>query len=394
MPFFQQIELIPDDPILSIPILYAADQHPDKVNLGVGAYRDAEGNPFVLRSVQKAERYLEKQNLSKEYLPIDGDPDFCRLSLALALGGDTSHISRTHATQTVGASAALKVAGDFLIQRFPGAKLHLSHPSWANHRHIFSACGFEIDTYPYLRQNKLDFEGMCASIQQMPKGDIILLHASCHNPTGIDPTLSQWETLSELIHDRNLFVLFDMAYQGFGSGLDDDAAAVRLFADREHEMAVTISHSKNFGLYGERVGLLAFFLDSDKTRERVGSHIKSIIRSIYSSPPAHGARIVKTILDSEELTEEWRAELSNMRHRITEMRKALTAELQSRKSSTDFSFFENQKGLFSMTGLNREQVALLRAEHGIYMPQSGRLSFGGLTSKNVNIVADAIHEVI
>jgi len=394
MSFFQQVELLPDDPILSIPPLFAADKHRNKVNLGVGAYRDSEGHPLVLSSVQKAEQHLLNQNLNKEYLPMDGDPEFCHSSLSLALGKNSPHLTRVYTAQTVGGTAALKVAGDFLIKQFPNATLHLSHPSWSNHRHIFSICGFKIDTYPYVHNHQFDFEGMCDAIKTMAKGDIILMHACCHNPTGIDPTLEQWKAISDLIRKQELFVLFDMAYQGFGSGLDEDAAVIRYFADQNHEMAVTISHSKNFGLYGERLGLLAFFVDSPDTVKKVGSQIKSTIRSIYSSPPLHGARIVKTILQSEELTAKWQEELSNMRSRIIEMRKTLTAELQSKQSATDFSFIEKQSGLFSMTGLNREQVSLLRAEHGIYMPPSGRINIAGLNSQNVQIVADAIQEVI
>jgi len=394
MSFFSHVQLIPEDPILSIPPLFAADKHPNKVNLGVGAYRDAEGHPLVLNSVRKAEHYLFSQNLNNEYLPMDGDPDFCLESLTLALGEGSLHFPRVFTAQTVGGSAALKVAGDFLIRQFPQAKIQLSHPSWSNHRHIFTKCGFEIDSYPYMQNHHFDFEGMCSAIKQMPKGDIILLHACCHNPSGTSPTFDQWVQISQLILEQKLFVLFDMAYQGFGAGLDEDAAALRYFADQNHEMAVTISHSKNFGLYGERVGLLAFFMKASETVDKVGSQIKSTIRSIYSSPPAHGARIVKTVLQSEELTAEWKEELKNMRHRIIEMRKALTAELQSKESSSDFTFIQEQEGLFSMTGLNREQVSLLRAEHGIYMPPSGRINVAGLNSQNVKIVADAIHEVI
>lgn len=394
MSYFKNTELLPDDPILSIPPLFAADQRANKVNLGVGAYRDAEGLPLVLTAVQKAEKILAEQHLNKEYLPIDGDHGFVKKSLGLAMGENSPHSSRMHACHTVGGSGALKIAGDFLKSQFPDARLHLSHPSWANHRHIFTRCGFELGHYPYFKNQSLDFEAMCEAVEAMNEGDLILFHACCHNPTGVDPTPSQWKTLSELVKDRDLFPIFDMAYQGFGDGLEQDAAAVRLFADDGHEMALTISHSKNFGLYGERVGILAFFVDSSETAKKVASQLKSTIRAIYSSPPAHGARIVKTILESLELTEEWKEELENMQGRILEMRKTFTAEIRTLKGSDELSAIQNQRGLFSMTGLNREQVTLLRTEHGIYMPPNGRINIAGLTSQNVKYVAEAIREVI
>ncbi|NGX57131.1 MAG: Aspartate aminotransferase [Chlamydiae bacterium] len=394
MTYFKNTELIPEDPILCIPPLFAADQRPNKVNLGVGAYRDAEGHPLVLTSVQKAEVRLLEQNLNNEYLPMDGDPGFIEESLKLAMGEDSPHRSRVYASQTVGGSGALKIAGDFLKEQFPNSTLYLSHPSWSNHRHIFSRCGFELGHYPYSHNHTLDFEEMCDAIKMMKNGDLILFHACCHNPTGIDPTFDQWKIISTLVKEKGLFPIFDMAYQGFSGGLDQDAAVIRHFADEGHEMALTISHSKNFGLYGERIGLLAFFVDSADTVKKLASQIKSTVRGIYSSPPAHGARIVKTILQSPELTLEWKEELVNMRDRIIEMRKALVAELYSTKSSIDFSFIQNQRGLFSMTGLNREQVSLLRAEHGIYMPSNGRMNIAGVTSKNVKTVAEAFNEVL
>ncbi len=328
MSVFSKIDLLPADPILGIPPLFAADKRENKVNLGVGAYRDARGTPHVLDVVRKAEKILLEKNLNKEYLPIDGDAVYRQKTLDLILGEDSPHKERACAAQTVGGSGALKIGGEFLKIVSPEAKIYLSRPTWGNHRLIFSRCGYQIEEYEYYRGHRLDFEAMKASLKEAPPKSIIILHGSCHNPTGMDPSPEQWKELSHLIKEKELFPFFDLAYQGFGDNLETDAFAIRQFAGDGHEMAIATSHAKNFGLYGERVGHLAFLAADPADLPKIASHIKRTIRSIYSSPPLQGARIVSTILDSHELTEEWQGELAAMRNRIVEMRNAFANELK------------------------------------------------------------------
>lgn len=391
MPFFDTIELLPDDPILSLPIAFAADSNPNKVNLGIGAYQDAEGKSFVLMTVKKAEEMLLKKNLSKEYLPIEGNGSYIKESLKLLFGdSDRIHKGEVFAAQTIGGTGALRLGGEFLTQELTKT-IFLSDPTWPNHRVLFSRAGFRLESYAYYDEQRhvIDFKRMTAAIGAMPAGSAILLHACCHNPTGIDPTPEQWQELSHLIKQQNLIPFFDIAYQGFGKGLKEDAYPIRLFANEGHEMVVASSYSKNFGLYGERVGVLTVFTHGQEATKRVASQIKQIIRGNYSNPPLHGSRIVATILQSPELKKEWEQELSNMRDRVNEMRIALIAGLAV-KSSKDFSFLQKQLGIFSFCGLNKDQVHRLRQEKGIYMPANGRINVAGLNSKNVDYVVESI----
>lgn len=397
MPFFDEIPLLPPDAILGLPIAFAAETNPNKVNLGIGSYKTAEGTPLVLKCVRKAENIILQKNLNKEYLPIDGDHDFLKCSLQLIFGNDLSSIepARIYSSQTVGGSGALRIAGEFLT-KLVNKNIFLSQPSWPNHKPIFERAGMNVGSYPYfdVQTNSLDFKGMCAAINNLPPTSVILLHACCHNPTGVDPNLDQWQELSHLIKKRGLFPFFDLAYQGFVDNLDSDAQAVRLFAKEGHEMMVAYSYSKNFGLYGERVGLISLIASNPDLVPNIGSQIKTIIRGNYSTPPLHGARIVSTVLKSPELNIEWRSELKKMCDRVKEMRNALIAALLVKGKDHNFSSILNQNGLFSFIGLNKDQVDRLREEYAIYMPANGRINLAGLNSQNIEYVAEALLSVI
>jgi aspartate/tyrosine/aromatic aminotransferase len=391
MPYFEFIELLPDDPIFNLTNVYAADPRPNKVNLGIGTYKDSEGKPFVLNCVKKAESILLSKNLNKEYLPIEGHPEFIKESLKLVFGPDIQGIApeRFFAAQTVGGTGALRLGGDLFVQE-TSRTIFLPQPSWLNHKSIFTRAGLKIHFYRYydVTTHRLDFASMCDDIHSMPPGSVILLHACCHNPTGMDPTMDQWKELSSLIQKQNVIPFFDFAYQGFSANLDDDARPVRYFASQGHEMVVSSSNSKNFGLYGERVGTLFAITRGKETTRKLASQLKQCIRGTYSTPPMHGARIVAAILQSETLKTEWMQELKNMRERIKEMRKTLVAGLLA--EGRDWSFLGQQNGFFSYCGLSQDQTDLLQKKYGIYMPVDGRINVGGLNGNNLKYVIEAI----
>lgn len=390
---FTSVELLPVDPIFGLPILFAEDKNPNKVNLGIGAYRDAAGKPLVLSCVKKAEKLILEKNANKEYLPIEGAASFISASLKLIFGDAlyTQVKERLFGAQTVGGTNALRIAGDFL-SRNGMRNIYFPEFTWPNHRLIFSYANMQIATYPYYDQqhHTLNFSGMCKAIQHMPPGSIVLLHACCHNPTGVDPSQNQWKELSELIKAKNLIPLFDLAYQGFGTDLQQDAFSVRYFAEQGHELFIASSYAKNLGLYGERVGALAVITHEENHTKKVASQLKQLIRSSYSNPPLHGEQIVTTILESKNLSEEWETELSEMRKRIIDMRIALSTGLKKAGISQEMSFLETQKGIFSFLGITKEQVHLLRNQYGIYLPDNGRINMAGLTYQNMNYVVEAI----
>ncbi len=397
MPFFNQIVQLPPDPILGLPIAFAADPRPNKINLGVGAYRTAEGHPLVLTCVKKAECHLLQKNLNKEYLPIEGDSEFLKCALPLLFGVDSPLLESGcyFAAQTVGGASALRIAGEFLA-KLVSKMIFLPQPSWSNHKQIFERASLNVGSYPYFdpKSCMLDFQGMCKAFENMPPASVILLHGCCHNPTGIDPTFDQWQQLSKVIKQRKLIPLFDMAYQGFGQNFEKDGEAIRYFAAENHEMLIAYSFSKNFGLYGERVGFLTIVSEKREEIPKIGSQVKYLIRSNYSNPPLHGARIVATILKSRELTLEWKTELSNMSQRIKEMRKAFIAALLVKGHDHNFDYMQDQKGLFSFSGLNPEQVRALREEKAIYVPSNGRINIAGLNTCNLAYVTEALLSVI
>jgi aspartate aminotransferase len=397
MSFFKSVELLPEDPILSLPIYFAADAHPKKVNLGIGAYKDAQGKPAVLSCVRKAEKIIFDQNLNKEYLPIEGNKAYISSLSQLAFGSDLNNklADRMFAVQTVGGTGGLSIAGDFFFHNL-SKTVQLSDPTWPNHRPIFRYAGLNMESYPYYDNQKhdLDFAGMCQAITKMPAGNILVLHGCCHNPSGMDPTQEQWKELSSLIKKQRVLPFFDFAYQGFGNGIEEDAFAVRYFAEQGHEMLVASSCSKNFGLYGERMGMLVIISSDRETIPKVSSQIKQIIRSNYSMPPLHGSRIISTILQNEELTKEWHQELAQMRNRVKEMRQALMEKLKAKNINMDVSFMARQTGLFSFTGLNSDQVQSLRRDYGIYITNNGRANIAGLTWDNIDYVVEAMAKVL
>lgn len=383
---FANVKREPEDPILSLPILFAAETNPSKVNLGIGSYKNEFGLPTVLSCVRKAEKMLLEQQLDKEYSPIQGLPAFLKETTKLVLGATPTHVS---AIQTVGGTGALHLACDFLI-RNQFTNLYLSDPTWANHFLIMEYTGMNVQTYPYYNghTHQIKFDELCATIKKMPAHSIILLHACCHNPTGLDPTPEQWKLLSHIILKQKVLPFFDFAYQGFGDGLEQDAFAVKYFYEQGHEMLVASSFSKNLGLYGERVGMLLAVTKNSETAQSILTQLKRIVRSNYSVPPIHGARIAQMVMQDEKLKQEWMQELAQMRQRILQMRQNLISELK--KFDLDLSFISSQKGIFSFTGLTSKQVTSLRQHFGIYMTENGRINVAGLTKQNVEYVAKAI----
>lgn len=395
MSIFSSIELFPEDAILGLASLFAAERNPNKVNLGIGSYKNDQGESVVLSCVREAEKLLLEKKLNKDYAPIDGISGYTRAGKTLIFGEKHAHHSDSLiALQTVGGTGALRIAGEFL-SRIGKKTLFLPEPTWPNHKLIFSYAGMQLSSYPYynLQTHSVNFPEMCKAIQGMPSGSVILLHGCCHNPTGIDPTPEQWQELSTLIKRQHVIPLFDLAYQGFGTGLDEDAFAVRHFISEGHEMFVTGSFAKNLGLYGERAGLLALQTADTDSARRVISQLKQIVRGNYSSPPIHGARIVETILQSQTLSKKWHEELGEMRQRIKEMRKILASGLAV-ATGRDYSFLTKQLGIFSYTGLNKDQVMRLRHEYGIYMTENGRANVAGINSKNIDYVVKAFSTVL
>ncbi len=383
----------PDDPIFGLTTAFRNDTRKDKVNLGVGAYRTADGEPLVLSSVRAAEQLLIEKKLNKEYLPIDGDADFVRAASKLIFGPLAAQLPLFGA-QMVGGTGALRIGADYLA--LGGSRtIYLSNPTWANHKAIFSRAGLQVESYPYYDIGKggLDFGSMCQAFEQMPEGAVVLLHGCCHNPTGVDLTLDQWRIVSDLVKKHRLLPFFDLAYQGLGEGLDGDAAAVRYFAEQGHELLVSYSFAKNFGLYNERVGFLAFVTSTVEAAQLLGRQLKVLIRGVYSNPPSHGARIVTTILGSDQLKADWMRELESMRSRVVDMRKALAAGLQSRYPGRDYRALIEQKGLFSFGFLTPDEVQRLRREFAIYCPNDGRINVAGLNPHNIDYVIDAIESV-
>lgn len=389
------ISLLPDDPIFGLNALFLKDQHPQKVNLGIGAYKDAAGKPVVLNSVHTAEKLLLEKGLNKEYPPMEGLPEFIQASMALVFGKEHPILNdgRLVGIQSVGGTGALRIAAELVSQKC-SKNVFLPTPTWPNHQQIFNFAGLKVSSFPYYNEKThgLDMPFMVQAIKEMPPKSLIVLHGCCHNPTGVDPSLAQWQELSHLIKKQQLLPFFDLAYQGFAQNLEADTAGIRLFVADGHEMLVANSFSKNFGLYGERVGSLAIISQDAATSRNVKSFVKQLIRSNYSMPPIHGAQIVTTILKSESLRAEWEIELQEMRHRIITMRQALVAGLHVMQTPIDFSFINEQTGMFSFSGLNETQVLRLREHHGIYTPLNGRINIAGLNESNIDYVVHSISQ--
>ena len=395
---FANVELAPRDPILGLNEGFAHDQRPNKVNLGVGVYFSDDGKIPVMRAVAEAERRRAAQPTPRGYLPIEGIPAYDAAVQQMLLGKDSVLIGqgRVITAQALGGTGGLRIGAELLRRVLPNAKVAISEPSWENHRAIFESAGFAVVSYPYYdaTTNGLDFAAMADGLRALPAGSIVVLHACCHNPTGVDLSLDQWRQVIEIVRQRALVPFLDIAYQGFGAGIDEDGAAVRMFADSGITFLVSSSFSKSFSLYGERVGALSIVDQSQEESARVLSQLKRVIRANYSTPPTHGGMVVATVLNTPELRAEWEAELGEMRARIKSMRHRLAEGLAARKVKRDFSFIERQVGMFSYSGLTPGQVERLRDEFGIYAVSSGRICVAALNSRNVDYVADAIATVL
>jgi aromatic-amino-acid transaminase len=391
------VPMAPRDPILGITEVFVADKNPRKVNLGVGVYYDDHGKVPLLECVKRAEQQRVQSGAPKAYLPIDGIQAYDQAVQALVFGADAPAIreKRVVTVQALGGTGGLKIGADFLKQISPDAQVWVSEPSWENHQALFEAAGFRVRAYPYYdaATRGLKFEAMRAALEALPAGSIVVLHSCCHNPTGVDLSEAQWRTVLGIVQARGLVPFLDLAYQGFGDGIDADAYAPRLFAAAVSPIFLSSSFSKSLSLYGERVGAFSLVAGSADEAARALSQVKRIVRTNYSNPPTHGGDIVARVLTTPELRALWEQELGGMRERIKTMRKALAEGVQKR-SGKDFSFVLQQRGLFSYTGLTKAQVERLRAEYSIYAIETGRICVAALSSKNIDYVAEAIAQVL
>ncbi|AGB81934.1 aspartate/tyrosine/aromatic aminotransferase [Serratia sp. FGI94] len=395
---FEKIAAAPADPILGLTDIFRADARPNKINLGIGVYKDETGKTPVLTSVKKAEQYLLENETTKNYLGIEGIPAFASCTQELLFGKNSPIITdkRARTAQTPGGTGALRVAADFIANQTDAKRVWVSNPSWPNHKNVFAAAGLEVVEYNYYdaANHALDFDGLLNSLQQAQAGDVIVFHGCCHNPTGIDPTPEQWSQLAELSVSKGWLPLFDFAYQGFAKGLEEDAQGLRIFAAKHQELIVASSYSKNFGLYNERVGACTVVAADAETADRAFSQVKAAIRANYSNPPSHGAAVVATILSNDALRAIWEQELADMRQRIHRMRQLFVNTLQEKGAQQDFSFIINQNGMFSFSGLTKEQVLRLREEFGVYAVNSGRVNVAGMTPDNMAPLCEAIVAVL
>lgn len=397
--WWSNVQMGPPDAILGVTEAFKKDTNPKKINLGVGAYRDDNGKPYVLPSVKKAEEQLRVRNLDKEYIPISGTPEFCQLSIKLALGDDSPHIKDglNATTQGISGTGSLRVGAAFLNSFFPGVKtVYLPTPSWGNHTPIFKHAGLDVKSYKFYEPKScgFDFKGALDDISKMPEKSIILLHACAHNPTGVDPNMEQWREMSQVIKKKNIFPFFDMAYQGFASGdINQDAQAVRLFLNEGHQIVLAQSYAKNMGLYGERAGAFTVVCSNKDEAAKVMSQIKILIRPMYSNPPLSGARIVTEILSDQKLRAQWLTEVKGMADRIISVRTSLRDHLKKQGSSRNWSHITDQIGMFCFTGMNPDQVAKITKDFSVFLTKDGRISMAGVTSKNVEYLAQAMHTV-
>ena len=395
---FAAVDMAPRDPILGLNEQFAADPNPAKVNLGVGVYYDDEGKLPLLQCVAHAERQMAQALTPRGYLPIDGIAAYDRAVQGLVFGADSEAVraGRIATVQAVGGTGGLKIGADFLHRLAPGAKVLISDPSWENHRALFESAGFVVENYPYYdaARRGVDFPAMLSALRSSAPGTIVVLHACCHNPTGYDLDPAQWSQVVEAVKTRGLVPFLDMAYQGFGEGIAEDGAVIGQFVGSGLDFFVSTSFSKSFSLYGERVGALSVVCETKNEAVRVLSQLKRVIRTNYSNPPTHGAQVVTAVLTTPELRALWEEELAGMRVRIKQMRQTLVDKLKAAGVTQDMAFITQQKGMFSYSGLNREQMHRLRSEFGIYGVDSGRICVAALNSRNVDAVARAIASVV
>ncbi len=395
---FASLKSLPSDPILGLLAKYREDTNPNKVDLGVGVYKNEAGETTVLNCVKKAEQHRTDTEASKVYIGPTGSSGFNDEMAKLIFGPDHKVLNenRSRTVSTPGGTGALRVAAEFIKSCKAGATIWISNPTWANHTGLFEAAGLTVKTYPYYDyENKnLDFDGMLAALKQVSSDDAVLLHACCHNPSGMDLNQQQWQQIAEVAKSVGFTPVIDMAYQGFGQGLDEDAYGLRLMAETVNEMIVCSSCSKNFGLYRERIGGFTIIGESSLQVDIANSVLLSVVRVIYSMPPAHGAALVETILSSEELRNQWYSELAEMRNRINGNRQLLVDKLIENGVTRDFSFITRQAGMFSFLGITPEQVQQLQDEYSIYMVDSSRISIAGISNSNVDYLAQSIAKVL
>ncbi|WP_313517635.1 amino acid aminotransferase [Pseudomonas sp.] len=398
MSLFSAVEMAPRDPILGLNEAFNADTRSTKVNLGVGVYTNEEGRIPLLRAVAEAEKARIAAHAPRGYLPIDGIVAYDKAVQKMLFGADSALLAegRVITAQALGGTGALKVGADFIKRLLPDAVVAISDPSWENHRALFESAGFPVQNYRYYdaASHGVDRAGMLADLQALPARSVVVLHACCHNPTGVDLQPEDWKAVLEVLREREHVPFLDIAYQGFGDGIDQDAEAVRLFAESGLEFFVSSSFSKSFSLYGERVGALSIVSASKDDAARVLSQLKRVIRTNYSNPPTHGASVVAAVLDSPELRALWEEELGEMRERIRGMRLALVDQLAALGATRDFSFVARQRGMFSYSGLTAEQVERLRSEFGIYAVGTGRICVAALNHGNLGAVTQAIAKVL
>lgn len=398
MSLFSAVEMAPRDPILGLTEAFNADTRPTKVNLGVGVYYNEEGRIPLLRAVEEAEKARIAAHAPRGYLPIEGIGAYDQAVQKLLFGDDSALLAdgRVVTAQALGGTGALKVGADFLKRLLPDALVAISDPSWENHRALFESAGFRVQSYRYYdaASHGLNRAGMLEDIKALPARSIVLLHACCHNPTGVDLSGDDWKRVLEAIREGGHVPFLDIAYQGFGDGIEEDAEAVRLFAESGLPFFVSSSFSKSFSLYGERVGALSIVTASKDEAARVLSQVKRVIRTNYSNPPTHGASVVASVLNSPELRALWEAELAEMRGRIRSMRQALVEQLAAQGAKRDFAFVAQQRGMFSYSGLSAEQVERLRSEFGIYAVATGRICVAALNQRNLASVTQAIAQVL
>ena len=398
MNLFSSVQLAPKDPIFGLTEAYTADQRPGKVNLGVGVYYTDEGKVPLLRAVLEAEKELVAKQSPRAYVPIEGPNPYNSAVQNLLFGADSPLIKegRVVTAECLGGTGALRVGGDFVKRLDTNAPAAISAPSWENHRGIFESAGYQVLEYTYFdpKTRGVDFEGMVKSLESFPAKTLVILHACCHNPTGADLTPDQWKKIISICQTRQLIPFLDIAYQGFATGIEEDGAAVQLFANSGMSFFVSSSFSKSFSLYGERVGALSIVTQSKEESARVLSQLKRVIRTNYSNPPTHGAAIVAMVLNSPKLRQMWEDELAEMRERIKAMRHGLNKKLAAAGAQQDFSFIETQRGMFSYSGLTAGQVANLQEQDGIYALSTGRICVAALNTKNLDRVAQAIARVL
>lgn len=398
MSLFSSVEMAPRDPILGLNEQYAADTNPQKVNLGVGVYFDDNGKLPLLQCVQAAEKAMMDKPTPRGYLPIDGIAAYDNAVKGLVFGADSEVVAsgRVATVQAVGGTGGLKIGADFLKRLNPQAKVLISDPSWENHRAIFQNAGFEVASYRYYdaANRAIDFDGMIADLNAAAAGTVVVLHACCHNPTGYDITAAQWDKVIEVVKAKNLVAFLDMAYQGFGHGIAEDGAVIGKFIAAGLNIFVSTSFSKSFSLYGERVGALSVVATDKEEASRVLSQLKVVIRTNYSNPPTHGGAVVAAVLNNPELRALWEKELGEMRVRIKEMRQKLVDGLKAAGVKQDMSFITTQIGMFSYSGLSKDQMVRLRSEFGVYGTDTGRMCVAALNSKNIEHVCASIAKVV